>query len=242
VATTIVIACPECKKQIKVPGEVQGKKIRCKGCGAAFTAQPVAAAPKAPAAKPGKSPKSPQAAGPVNTRRDDLMKDFDDEGPKQYTVISENLAPRCPHCALPMDPPDARICIHCGYDMQKRQRHEHKRTYDQTGTDFFLYWLPAILALIGFFGLVALNIFCWIKMEEWLTGTWIEMETAGADGKKEWLIKPGAFTLYFVLFPSVFYHVWALRFCYKRFIKNPWPPEVVKKDEDYDEDDYDDDE
>jgi DNA-directed RNA polymerase subunit RPC12/RpoP len=41
-AIQIDIVCPECHKQMKAPGELQGKKIRCKECGHVF----VVAAPK----------------------------------------------------------------------------------------------------------------------------------------------------------------------------------------------------
>lgn len=66
-ATTIDIACPECKKLMKVPAEVQGKKIRCKSCGHVFpvpASRPGALAGKAgPAAAPAVKKPTPAAAG-----------------------------------------------------------------------------------------------------------------------------------------------------------------------------------
>jgi hypothetical protein len=59
-ADTITVVCPKCKKQLKGPPEVQGKKVRCKACGENFTAQALAAAK--PAAPPGK-------AAPAKSRR-----------------------------------------------------------------------------------------------------------------------------------------------------------------------------
>src|SRR5205085_6093737 len=36
-AATIVVACPNCQKQLKGPAEIQGKKVRCKSCGHTFS-------------------------------------------------------------------------------------------------------------------------------------------------------------------------------------------------------------
>ena len=44
----------------------------------------------------------------------------EDDAQNPYGVTETNLDPRCPHCAYELDPPDARICLHCGYDMIKR--------------------------------------------------------------------------------------------------------------------------
>ena len=38
-ATTVTVTCPECKKQLKAPPEIVGKKIRCKGCEHIFVAK-----------------------------------------------------------------------------------------------------------------------------------------------------------------------------------------------------------
>ena len=63
-ATTIVISCPECDKQIKAPAELEGKKIRCKGCGHTFVVRASAAAGDGdgPAAKPAKKKPAPPPA------------------------------------------------------------------------------------------------------------------------------------------------------------------------------------
>ena len=33
---TLITSCPNCKKQIKIPEEITGKKIKCKACGEIF--------------------------------------------------------------------------------------------------------------------------------------------------------------------------------------------------------------
>lgn len=81
-ATTILVSCPECKKQIKLPVEVRGKTIRCKSCGHAFKLPTAQAAKENPAARPvqaaapkpaasAKPEKAPPAAAPVQDDDDD---------------------------------------------------------------------------------------------------------------------------------------------------------------------------
>src|SRR5437867_6115595 len=72
-AATIDVACPECKKQMKAPAEMRGKKVKCKACGHTFTVAG-AAAPPSPAARgaPGKKAttagKPDPAAAPAKTK------------------------------------------------------------------------------------------------------------------------------------------------------------------------------
>jgi hypothetical protein len=69
---TISCACPQCGRVFRIPAQLQGRKLICKGCQAHFIAQPgkgvpAAAAPAAPArapAKPG-GPAGATAAAPV---------------------------------------------------------------------------------------------------------------------------------------------------------------------------------
>ena len=53
--------------------------------------------------------------------------------------------PRCPFCAVELDPPDTKICLNCGYDLTSRKRHRTVKTYALTGGDYFKWWLPAII-------------------------------------------------------------------------------------------------
>ena len=75
-AATIVVSCPSCKKQLKGPAELQGKKVRCKSCGHTFavgatssgtapTNPPAASATKRPATAAAQSPKAGSAAPPA---------------------------------------------------------------------------------------------------------------------------------------------------------------------------------
>lgn len=69
--TTIVISCPECKKQIKAPADLRGKKVRCKACGHLFTvpggAGGAKASPEAKTAPTKKAPAPPQRAAEAKT-------------------------------------------------------------------------------------------------------------------------------------------------------------------------------
>ena len=51
-ATSFVIACPECKKQMKVTDALIGKKIRCKECEHVFAVSAPKGAAKPAAPKP----------------------------------------------------------------------------------------------------------------------------------------------------------------------------------------------
>ena len=45
---TLDLACPKCGKKLKVPAELEGKKVKCKDCQSVFAVT----APKAKSAKP----------------------------------------------------------------------------------------------------------------------------------------------------------------------------------------------
>src|SRR5262245_4025175 len=115
---TIDIACPKCGNKSKGPDNLQGKKIRCKQCEHVFV---VPDAAKVTARKP-----TPSVSDQEKTVPHDSFEEEKEIAKNPYGVVEENLAPRCPHCALQLDPPDALICIHCGYHMRKRQREESK--------------------------------------------------------------------------------------------------------------------
>src|SRR5262249_58790034 len=121
-AATITISCPDCKKQMKAPAHLEGKKVRCKECGATFAVKapaPARAAPEpkpAPAkdkVKPAKGGGKPAAPAKAAARRS-VHDDPDDDNPNPYGVTDIDLAPRCPYCAHALDGEDAIICLNCG--------------------------------------------------------------------------------------------------------------------------------
>src|SRR5262249_54214419 len=131
---------------------------------------PKAPAANAPAAKPAVKTVS---AKPVPAKK---AEDEYEAAKNPYIMREENLAARCPFCAQTLDPPDSRICLHCGYDMQKRKRVESKKTYEITAGDYFMYHLPTILCFIGFCILITIDVLSLIFAEDIMEGSWFEEE------------------------------------------------------------------
>lgn len=199
-ANNIPLVCPKCNKQMTVPATLAGKKVKCKGCATVI-------AVKAP------------AATSHEARRAALVADFDEDNQNPYGMIKENLAARCPHCALPLDPPDARICLHCGYDMQKRKRHDRETVYENTFGDYLIWHLPTIACFFGIWTLVGIVTFLGINMKDWWEGAWL-------DG----VIRFEACTVWCVILAA--FPCWSMgKIIYRKLFKNFTPPEKKKKDE-----------
>ncbi len=129
-AKSFLLSCPSCKKQLKAPADLLGKKIRCKGCKTVFTV---------------KDPEGEKAVAeaPIKFADDD-----EEEGPaKPYGIVDTELGHRCPHCAGEMEEGDV-ICLHCGYNTETRERHSTKRVIEPTGGDYFVWLLPGIACVV----------------------------------------------------------------------------------------------
>ena len=246
-ADKLDIACPSCGKGMKVPAEVVGKVIRCKACSHTF-AVPDPARPAPARAKP-----VPAKAKPVTPPADDkdapikfqddrpaasaepqrVARPFDideEENENPYGVTADDLdVPRCPFCAVELDPPDTKICLNCGYDLLERKRHGSKKVYETTAGDYFKHWLPAIAWIIVMLALFTLAVVSTFKMGSWLTGSFLEKDEKNAVTlQPEFYLPPFAFNLCtwvctcFILFTG-------LKFVVKRLIYEWRPHEVVKK-------------
>jgi predicted Zn finger-like uncharacterized protein len=199
---TMITSCPECKKQIKVPAEIAGKKIKCKACGTIFVATSTAVRPDPD------PPKQPDIFKPVD----------DDEGDgKPYGVTELDLAPRCPYCAHEFEDEDQVICLNCGYNTVTRQMGRTQRIRDTTGWDWFWWLLPAILCVLLF-------TICSLELINVVAGYLIYGEERKAE------MEPMARPCYncCVLWTSIFC-LWIMyltgKFSFKRFIFHPKPPE-----------------
>jgi DNA-directed RNA polymerase subunit M/transcription elongation factor TFIIS len=219
------ISCPNCQQQMTVPDAVRGKKVRCKKCGGAV----------------------PVPAGGVDTRvrteqaqaKATAAAAQDEEGLAKdpYGVTETSLAPRCPHCAYELDPPDSRICLHCGYDMINRQRRPSIKTYDRTGGDWFWWLLPGVLCLITFFLIIGFALYYHFKLP------YDVLITKDADSLLDDRLKAFgsekdiAFTAY-MFHPGI--EVWLVvlglammwksgKFAFKRLVLNYLPPEKIKE-------------
>jgi uncharacterized paraquat-inducible protein A len=223
-SSPVVIACPNCDKPLKVPPAVFGKKIKCKLCQHAFVVQdPDAPARPAKGAKPPPKPASPPPP-PAKNRFDD-----DDDDGRQIEVISEgDEVARCPHCAKELDPPDAIVCVNCGFNNVTRAKADTKKVWAPTAMDWMSHLLPGIIALAIVIGLIVFNVISFVRMRDWLEGSFLEMEDKDAAGRKRYFVAPGFFiTVIFMVSLVIF--VPAAKFAYRRLIKEFRPPETIKK-------------
>lgn len=195
-ANPIIVACPECQKQLKVPADAQGKKVRCK-CGHVFAAQP--AAPEKTRPAPAKAKGS--SAG-----------DAEHEGGNYGFTEDETSVPRCPHCAAELERADARICLHCGYDLVTRQRVSTKKVAETTASDRMGWLLPGFAAVAGIAGLGAFDLVYCLLMPRWLK-----------DGDWEW-VTYGGFRVWVVI-ATLFGMFYLGKVAVQRLILHPAPPE-----------------
>lgn len=233
---TLDVACPNCGKALKVPAELEGKRVKCKGCDEVFAVRapkpaakpagkPAAAAKPAPkgAAKPGPGAKPAAPPPPKKPYQDDE----EDGPPKPMVVVQEDDTPRCPECAKELDPPDAEVCLNCGFNNKTRVRAESKRVVASDAGDWMSHLAPGIVALLIAVGLIVLDVFCYYHMKDWLEF----LETGEKDpltGGKKYYVMPGAFTALLIAF-SILIIIPAGRFAVRRLILNVKPEEKVKK-------------
>ena len=156
-ATSFVILCPECEKQINVKDELVGKKIRCKSCENVFVVKKPKNVPepseeeeevqKKAKSKPTKKPQEENAEKPEDEGATFKLKeepkpadskkkpgaDDDDENADPYALAADNkFVPRCPFCTNELESEQTVICKECGYNMVTREAPrncESARTY-----------------------------------------------------------------------------------------------------------------
>jgi hypothetical protein len=210
-----------------VPESVKGKKVRCKKCGGVV----------------------PVTAGPVDTRvqteqaqakaKAAAVQEEEGIAKDPYGVTETSLAPRCPHCAYELDPPDSRICLHCGYDMIRRHRRPSIKTYDRTAGDWFMWLLPGIACLFAFFLLIGFGVYYHYYLPSQILNRWdAAYDAAGGDRFKTvdkamdesylaLIFHPGIETWIYVIC------IWLMwksgKFAFKRLVLNYMPPEKIKE-------------
>ena len=242
-AATLDIACPYCSKAFKVPAELAGKVIRCKGCQQMFEvesgppparpapartakARPVAAKPAPPADDAPIPFKEDPPPAPPPPRR---PADDDDDDDNPYGLTADTLdVPRCPHCAKELDPPDTKVCLNCGYDLIGRKRHESKKVYETTPGEWALHLGPGIACIFAVIFLLALNIFVFMNMRDWLTGSILDaQEKNKITGEAKFYLPPFCFNLWVGVISA--WLMWVSgKFAVKRLVYN-WKPEERKK-------------
>lgn len=222
-ATTIVIVCPECGKQVKAPENALGKKVRCKFCQAAFVARKGGGSP-AERGNKGKTPPSrspapkgkeekPPAVEPVKPTVDD-----DDNDPNPYKLVDVSLAPRCPDCANEIDEGQV-VCLYCGYNLRTRMKAKTRKIYYLTFGQHFLWLLPGIACALAVLLIIGFNVWYLLKINDvinWDTDPWyLAMWVIG--GIKLWVVIMSIGLIWL-----------AGTFAVKRLILHPKPPEVEK--------------
>lgn len=242
-ASVVQINCPECQNPLKVPESVLGKKIKCKQCEHAFVVRNPDAAKSVMPSKPGGAVKPSKPGGVTQVKKSEPEPepqpapykfqddDGDDEGarPAALGVVDggEDIA-RCPFCAAELDPPDAVICLSCGFNNVTRVRAESKKVWAPDSSDWMNHLAPGVLALLGCIGLIVLDAICWINMREWLTGTFLQKEDKDAQGEIAFYVKPGAF-ITFIIAATILPIIGFARFAIKRLAIEYMPQEKAKK-------------
>lgn len=206
----MVITCPKCKKQLKAPASMQGKKVQCNSCSHRFTV-PVPAQPA----------KGKPAAPPKGTSPGKQGVDPDDSDGRPYDLTTVDLAVRCPHCAKELEEEGAVICIHCGYNLVTRTYTETKVTLEVTGMAQFLWLLPGILSLL--LSLSAIGVMIWQLVD------YVNWEPSEAEDDKLYNKFWQCFIIWLVVI-LIFVAYKAARFAFERLVLHPKrPEEVIKK-------------
>jgi hypothetical protein len=220
----MIITCTGCGKKIEGPVSLQGKKIRCKVCATVFTV-PAAGAKSAPAEAKARIAEEVLDVQPVPEEKKEeapviaLMQDDEDaDGKNPYGVTDHKFAPRCPHCANDMDEGDV-VCLHCGYNIETRERFRTVKTIEHTGLDWTLWLAPGILCVIADFILLGCIILFW-TLFPWLQNVKFKDDWYG-DVFGFWAQIWGTVICLFLMF-------FAGRFAIKRLIMHPRPPEKYK--------------
>jgi ribosomal protein S27E len=232
-ANTLAVACPKCKKAIKVAAELAGKKIRCKGCGQVF------ALPGSPAARPGPDSKSARAATPAASAAAPPAED-DDANPYGFSDTVDRF--RCPNCANEMESDDAIICLNCGYNTMTRQTPGTRVILQTTGWEQTKWLLPGVGAIIGICIVIGALVYYHFELPYVVfdsSPSWAEAENdKETEGSRTKIIKKlDAFTanmfhpmieVWLVVF-AAFIAYYLGRFAFTRLILEPRPPERLKK-------------
>jgi hypothetical protein len=226
---TLDVSCPNCSKAMKVPTDLEGKRVKCKGCQEIFTVQAPKAAGKKAAAPPPKPAAKPEETKPKKPYEDD---DDDDYGPgttpKAMGVVEEADVARCPLCAVELDPPTRIVCQNCGFNNKTRVKAETKRVHAWTTGDWMSHLAPGIIAALVVIGLIVTDIVCAVNMRGWMEGGALEAEEKGLDGRTKFFVHPGAFIALIIAF-SLIVILPAVRFAIRRLAYDYRPEEKLKK-------------
>ncbi len=210
------ITCPRCQKKFKGKPELYGKRIRCPACQKPF----VVPSPEAKIDEEGlkdvisfADEEEVKEAIKVPTAKRYFE---EDEGPANYDVTVEDMTPRCPNCANPLENADAVVCLYCGYNTSTRTWGRTEKVIETTGGDRFMWLLPGLIcALVVFLMMIACLFYC-LVLPNMLAENWWGWITSEAG--KMWFV---IFGLACFIWPAGLVAYW-------RLVVNPTPPEKEK--------------
>jgi DNA-directed RNA polymerase subunit RPC12/RpoP len=210
---TIAITCPKCENQIKVPPELEGKKIRCKECTHVFVV-------KAPAgAKAAKAIKADKEAVKKAKETEKAKASDGEEDANPYGVTEHDFLARCAYCAKEMESEEQVVCLNCGYNHRTRERIKTSKTLEPTGGEWFIHLLPGIICAIVLLSMIAGIVIFWTLFPR-----------IAAENDDSW------WSVFFALPGRIWNTVIALfigfftgKFAIKRLILHPTPPERTAK-------------
>ena len=243
----MMITCTGCNKESTGPVTLQGKTIKCKACGTVFTV-PAATGIKKPAAEARRGKSAPKPVMEVEQVEDDVetfaMKadeEEDENAPAKnpYGITEVTFSPRCPHCAEDMEEGDV-VCLHCGYNIETREKFKTVKTVELTPGDWVAWLLPGVVCVVVDIFLIVYFLVhhfflprLMFSKEEYTTWS-KELSEHGrfaASGSEalpflSYLFHPGIETWIVVMF--LFFGFLATRYAIRRLILHPTPPEKFK--------------
>jgi hypothetical protein len=244
----MMITCTGCNKESTGPVTLQGKTIKCKACGTVFTVPAATGITKAGGeARGGKSKPEPvmeveAAEDSIETFAVKAAEEEDEDGPAKnpYGITEVKFAPRCPNCAEDMEEGDV-VCLHCGYNIETREKFKTVKTVELTPGDWILWLLPGIacvladLFMIAYFlihhYLLPRMVFDKQEYPAWSKelGEHGRFAAAGSEALPfySYLFHPGIETWIVVMI--LFFGFLATRFAVRRLILHPTPPEKFKR-------------
>jgi len=150
----ITVVCPKCKKAIQAPDSVVGKRIKCKSCQNVF-----AAAAEEPSAASAPKP----AEAPVVKKSLDHPDEWGEI--KAYSVEPLKEKPRCPFCAWELEYADDIVCLHCGYNLQTRERLAQQAFEPLSGMDYFKWHIGPVFCILLAMAAIGTIVFIWVAWE-----------------------------------------------------------------------------
>ncbi len=106
---TITITCPHCRSQLKGPAGLEGKKVRCKGCGQSFVITASVLENSAPLAAPGRANVGSNATPSPATASPAALPPKSGGGPGVYAFISDEEAEKAMIEAKTKAPPPTDV-------------------------------------------------------------------------------------------------------------------------------------